>query len=315
MCLTFLSFGGGQDSWTILRLMISDPVFKNKYAPGDLVVVMSDTGDEHSYTLEWVKKAKILCSLHGIDFYHLTNDMGFHRKSWPDLITPQIRNEGGKFKPTMVQLGTKSCTEQLKIGPLYKFLDEWINDKYNYNFPVNKKARGCGKKAIKKFGKENGKIKVLIGFAYGEEKRAKNSKEFEQKILKKKGNIWEKQIVRIFPLIDLKMDRAKCQKYLSKFGSVPMPSNCMRCPYMAPEELLWLYINLPEKFEQWVYIEERKLQRFQGIEKNHGIMNNKKLLNHRLQIVKEKYAHLDDKELHEFLNRYKMSHGCGSGGH
>lgn len=313
--LTVLSFGGGQDSTAILLKLLYDKAFRQKYAPGDLVVVMSDTGDEHDYTIEHVKKIKILCAAHGIEFFHLTSDLGYHVDSWQNLIAPQLRDVGGEFKPTLVQLNTKTCTLQLKIGPIYKWLDEYINTKYSYGIPLSKKTtsgRGHDKRAIKRFGQENGNIRVLIGFAFGEEKRMIKSQRQEAKDHASKKDFWQ-YISRDFPLIDCKWGRAECQEYMSKFGLTVKPSNCMRCPYMSPEELLWLSRTAPAKYAEWVTIEERKIERESGAEKNYGVLCKKELLPATLAKVQAKYAHLSDAELDAFLENYKMNHGCAKG--
>ena len=48
--LTVLSFGGGQDSTTIIEKIIDDEAFRRRYVEGRLLVVMSDTGDEFPET-------------------------------------------------------------------------------------------------------------------------------------------------------------------------------------------------------------------------------------------------------------------------
>lgn len=312
--LTVLSYGGGQDSAALLLLYLFNPDFRKRFASGDFLVVMSNTGDEHDHTYAWVETTKSLCAKHKVPFFFLTKDMGYHIPSWPDLITPQLR-EQGEFKPTLVQLGTKTCTMQLKLGPIYKFLDEWINDKYGYGFPVNEKSRGCRKRAIKRFGEENGKIRILIGFAAGEESRAENSLKLERKQHESEQDSFWRHIERSFPLIDLGLDREACQELIASHGFNVLPSNCMRCPYMSPEELLWLHIHHPGKFEEWERIERNKLDRFRGTEKNHGVFNTKEPLAAKLEKVKAKYAHMPHTELLMFLNDWKMNHGCGSGGY
>ncbi len=305
---TLLSFGGGQDSTAILLKLIHDPAFRGRYAPGELVVVMSDTGNEHNYTYEHVKEMESLCAYHDILFYLLTPDMGFHTDSWPDLITPQMRPEDGELKPTMVQLGTKSCTDNLKLVPIYKMIDEFLNDDLNYGFKRHKN-RGVLKKAIKKFHKDHGKLNVLIGFAYGEEKRAIKSDKLQEKHWNHDGDIWQKALSRQYPLIDLEMDRHKCQEYIEeKLGYCPMPSNCMLCPYQADQEILWLHRNHPEQFDKWIDIESRKFKRYEGIEKNHGVYNSKKTLLDKLKKAQDKHGHLSNEE----LETYKMSHGCST---
>lgn len=326
--LTVLSLGGGQDSTTILLKMIHDLDFKKRYASEDLVVIMSDTGNEHPYTYSHVKKLEEMCLLHSIPFFFLTSDMGYHTPAWPNLIDPQVRPFGGSWKTTMVQTGTKSCTDKLKLGPIYKFLDEYINKKYGYNFPISK-DRGCRKKAIKQFFIDHGRISVLIGFSRGEENRSdksitlqkkQNAKHWEDIRNNKKGS-WQHILDRIFPLIELGMDRKACTDYIESILDYEvLPSNCMLCPYQSPAELLWLSKNHPDMWDKWVNIEMHKIARFKKSEdtivvnqagnkvpfKNHGVYNSKKLLPERLIEAQEKFGYMTDLELHE----YKKFHGC-----
>lgn len=305
--LTILSFGGGQDSTAILLKMIDrNSDVRSRYVKDQLIVVMSDTGDEHPYTYDHVDNMKKICWQNDIPFFFLQKHHGYHVDSWPDLISPQLRSEGGKYKPSMVQLGTKSCTDNLKLTPIYKFVDEYINAKMNYGFTI-RSGRGCNKQAIKKFYKEVGEISVLIGFAKGEESRVQKSEKLEIKEKASDKDGWKKGLKRFYPLIDLGMGREECQKYIKDMiGYCPMPSNCMRCPYQSLQEILWLYRNYPDKFAEWVEIENRKLIRDSDKEKNYGVYANKKTLSEKLTEALEKYGHMTFGE----LNNYKMSHGC-----
>lgn len=58
--LTLLSFGAGQDSTAILLKLIHDADFRTKYAPQDLIVVFSDTGDEHDETYAHLDTRRLL---------------------------------------------------------------------------------------------------------------------------------------------------------------------------------------------------------------------------------------------------------------
>jgi len=328
MKLSILSYGGGQDSKAILTMLINDKEVRAKYAPDQLVVVMSDTGDEHDYTYEDLKEVRDMCAGADIGFHFLTADQKFHAPSWSDLITPQLRDEGEQHKPTMVQLGTKSCTANLKLVPVYKWLDEYVNELGGYDFPVNQKLRGCGKKAMKQWAKDHGDITMLIGFAAGEEKRADAAIKLEAKEKASEKDIFQKAITRRFPLVDMGVDRAGAQRLIKAAGyNCPPPSNCMRCPYMSLPELLWLNKNAPAKFEQWVEIEAKKIKRDStivdtfafdkeaGIEvikefKNNGVFNGKKTLLDKLAEALEKFGHMTDSELDE----YKFSHGCTKNG-
>lgn len=322
--LTVLSYGGGQDSFGILNLLFNDLRLRSKYVTGKLLVVMSATGDEHGYTYENIKRARAMCnSSHNTEFHHITPDMGYHRGSWPDLITPQLRGEGGEYAPTMVQSGTKSCTLQLKIDPIYKFLDEYINNEYGYGHKVHP-GHNCKKRPLKSYFEEFGPLDVVIGFAAGEESRVRKAMALQNN----PPRVWQGHVNRIFPLVELGIDRKQAQRHIRMSGEVvPPPSNCMRCPYMGLQEMLWLHREHPDKFEEWCLIEERKLERYKdqpdrfeidkksNIEylqpfKNHGVYNSAKTLRDRLMEAETKFGDWTTEELFEF----KFSHGCTKNG-
>ena len=50
--LTVLSMGLGQDSTTILFKIVFDAEFRARYAPEKLLVLFSDTGNEHPFTYQ-----------------------------------------------------------------------------------------------------------------------------------------------------------------------------------------------------------------------------------------------------------------------
>lgn len=313
--LTVLSFGGGQDSTAILLKLIYNKTFRKKYAPDHLIVVMSDTGNEHPYTYKHVEIMRRLCEKNSIPFFFLTSDQGYHAPSWPNLIDPQIRPKSSKHKATLVQLGMKSCTDKLKIVPIYKFLDEYVNEQYEYGYKVQE-VRGCRKKALLRYFEEHGHLRVLIGYAKGEEGRAERAMKLQEK-QRKNTRGWQHIIDRQFPLIDIAMNREACVKYIEK--NVPyevMPSNCMLCPYQSLAELLWLARYDPTMFGLWATMEAKKIARYKHLEgtttptgkpfKNFGVYSSVKLLPQRLEDAQEKYGHLSKEELH----RHKKFHGC-----
>lgn len=291
--LTVLSCGGGQDSIALLCKYIYDPEFRKKYAPNDFIVVMSDTGDEHPETYKYVEHITDLCKKHNIEFHFLTKDKGYHRQSWPSLIEWQKRTGN------IVMLGVKSCTDNLKIVPIYKFLDEWVSKKYD--LPYNGR-----KKSIKFFREKfNQNINVLIGISKGEEKRVKTQKQVDYDI---KCGQWKSCITTIYPLIDLGLDRQGCQEFIkSTSNPVPPPSNCMRCPYMNDVELLWLNYYHPGKLIEWADLEETKMKKFANSDrKNCGVFSNTNTIWDRLGKAQKKHGHLSHKELDD----YKFNHGC-----
>ena len=298
--LTLLSFGGGQDSWAMLYKLIYDPSFKKQYAPKDLVVVMSDTGNEHPYTYKSVKEAEALCKKHNIDFMFLTNDMGYHTQGWMSLKDNLIRNKT-ILSATMQK---KSCTSALKINPLEKYMREYMCNRYGFD---NSSAPASWRLYEQKFGT---KVRILIGFAKDEEVRAIKSKKAFKKLLQYK----QRHFQYVFPLIEEGWNRQSTQDIIKQYHPylVP-PSNCMICFYQSDQELIWLERNHPEEFAEWVEMESDKLERFANDPSvtNNGVYG-AVTLPQKLQMAKDKK---DDNGVRlgdytdEQLWEYKMSHG------
>jgi 3'-phosphoadenosine 5'-phosphosulfate sulfotransferase (PAPS reductase)/FAD synthetase len=287
--LTVLSFGGGQDSYAILLKLLNDKAYRKKYAPEELIVLMSDTGNEHDETYILVEKAKTLCWDNGVEFELISNKSSYFPNSWKGgLIDFYERGNrvGSKCFP-------KTCTDNLKIKPIYNFLDRYIYHKYG----MTKYGR---KQAIKEFAVKYGKIDVLIGIARKEEKRASSNEESIHKWM-------QSSINKVYPLIEEGLDRQGCQDYIVSVGQeVPLPSNCILCPFMSLQELLYLSRVMPKWYKKWVQIEQNKIDAntHVGPDKNMGVWG-KDLLPKILIKAKLKYGYMTDEELFE----YKMSHG------
>jgi 3'-phosphoadenosine 5'-phosphosulfate sulfotransferase (PAPS reductase)/FAD synthetase len=300
--LTILSFGGGQDSTTILYKLVFDADFKAKYAPRDLLVLMADTGNEHPETYSHVRNEIVpFCQEHGIEFLFIDNSMGYHGTSWQSL-TQQWR-EGNK--PTIGSLAyPKTCTHNLKLIPQYRYVEEWLPGKYN---SVVNKGR---KNNYVQFAKYYGVIRWLVGIAKGEESRVADAD--------KETALWKKQAVEvIYPLIEIGYDRQACQDYMREVGKeIPMPSNCMYCPFASNHmEILWLEKTYPDKFEEWIELEQAKLDAHKDADKNLGVSGrlhkegDRKgqafTLKDLLKEAKVKYPNVTLNQ----LNEYKWSHG------
>ncbi|MDO3380395.1 hypothetical protein [Geoalkalibacter halelectricus] len=296
--LCVLSFGIGQDSWALLLMLAFDREFRQKYAPGRLLILSAETGDEHPETYQHLEYTRKFCKEHGLEYVHITPDMGHHPATWPGL-REQYRRSNTVGSKTF----RKSCTDNLKLVPIYGYLDSWLGQ--NYNLPSGRKE------AIKLFAQKHGKISVLVGLAAKEEKRCATPGSDPAK--------WRRCSVQIsYPLIDLGMDRADCQQYARSHGQpVPLPSNCMLCPYMNDPELVYLARFHRTDYEQWVEIEHNKIKAcaHQGdltktLNKKGQIVDNsgvwgKKLLPEALKDALAKYGHWSDGQLRE----YKFSHG------
>ena len=289
--LTILSFGGGQDSTTLLYMLIHDPAFRKKYAPGRLWVVMSDTKNEHPETYEHVKKMMKLCVDYRIPFFLIDPADGYHTKGWDGGLIEFYKYYNAIGSKTF----PKTCTDQLKIRPIYKWLDEQIHLVYGYG---KKNVQGkLMKTAIKDYAKAHGKINMMIGIAKGEEKRvAKDG--MKQKWMKN-------SVENVYPLIDLGLDRQGCVDHITSLGEeAPIPSNCILCPFMNLIELLYLYRFHNEDYHTWVILEQNKINNNIGTEKNFGVWG-KKLLPEVLKEALAKHGHMTDAEIKE----YRFSHG------
>jgi len=283
--LTVLSFGGGQDSTAILYLLAEDQEARAKYAPGRLLVIMSDTGDEHQDTLEHVYRIKAYCQVRGIEFAWIRPGDGYHGK-WNEGMRAYHRAHGSIGSKAF----PKTCTDNLKIQPIYRYLEAWVAREYGY--VAGRKA------ALKAFARDHGRIRVLLGIAKGEEKRVSPPETWTP---------WRRLATEAgYPLLDLGLDRAACQAYIASRGhAVPPPSNCITCHFKSPIEILWTARKLPADFADWVALEAAKLKKWaEKGEKNLGV-NGRKTLPQVLAEAEARYGHLTDAELDE----YRMSHG------
>ena len=293
--LTVLWFGGGQDSTALLLMAKYHEQFKAKYCQANFVVVMSDTGNEYPETYNHIANAAKFSRHNGIPFFFLKADMGFHTPSWQTLQTQMKRNNS-----IMSVVGTKSCTDSLKIQPCYKFLDWYVGEKYGFKTGY--------KRGIKAYEKQFGKINVIIGFAKGEDTRIATPADSDKP---DKRPLWMQRTVQYnYPLIDYGMDRQDCQAYIEdkKEFVVPMPSNCMFCMFQSQQEVIFLERFFPKVFDKWVQFENNKIKRDESRgkdpKKNLGVKGNTRLPVF-LQKAKEKYGNWTDEELME----YKFSHG------
>jgi len=320
--LTILSYGGGQDSTTLLYQYVNNADFRKKYAPNKFMVVMSDTGNEHQETEWYVEYIKGYCKDHDVPFFHIGSYSDFFLDGWKGgLVAFMEKNSRVPSKAF-----PKSCTDQLKIRPIYKFLDEFIfkrsptirhivtseikdlekrkvlesitsKDPFAkpHAFPITQK------RTIKAYVKMYGKINVLLGIAKGEESRVAKGHN---------GPVWFQQSInRVYPLIDLGLDRKGCQEYIESIGElVPFPSNCIICPFLSKQELLYMYRFNRQWYDRFVRMEQRKIDRSraegQPDEKNLGVWG-KKLLPEILIEAMELHGEMTDDELKD----YKMSHG------
>lgn len=288
--MTVFSFGAGQESFAILLMIIFNKDFREKYVKGTLIVVGSDTGDEHPHTYETIERARVLCKEHGIEFYWVTADMGFHPKTWQSLFA-QYRKTSTIGSAAFQQ----TCTDNLKVKVVDNFVENWIKGKLN--------SEASRKKSYYQMTEVVGdKIRLILGFAKGEEKRTSKGNKYDA--------IWKKaNVERCFPLIIEGLDRQACIDINTSYNFEVWPSNCMRCFYQSDQEVLWLFRFHPEKFWEWVDAEKNKKEKWKhrDLEEpptNYGVYG-KITLEQKLEKAQKLYGHWTDEE----LNEYKFSHG------
>lgn len=291
--LTVLSFGAGQESSSLLERILAEQELREEIAPEALLVLCSDTVDEHPPTYLHILATESMCKKHkNVDFVQIRPSMGFHTPSWNGGLREHYRRNRTVGSKAFV----KSCTDNLKIKPIYNYLNYYISQRYGFDRhgPV-----WNGRYSIVSFAQKYGKIRMLLGFGKGEESRISDEEACPK---------WmQLSIIRQFPLIDWGWDRAKCQDYIRSLGKpVPPPSNCMLCPWMNKIELLWLARRYPADFQEWVELEKAKLEKFAHLgERNVGVFGSRKTLPEILAEAEKQHGHMTLEELED----YRFSHG------
>ncbi len=285
--ITVLSLGAGQESTALALMMLRDAEFRKRWATGRYLCLMSDTGDEHPETYENVRRLQDLYAERDEEFHFLEAGGSWHSEAWPDLLTFYRRGDriGSKSFP-------KSCSHNLKIAVIYRFLEELLATDYGVTW---------GKKqGFHEYTSLSGQpIGVLIGFS-AEEAGRRLSKD-------DKAPKWMKETIdRKYPLIEMGFSRKDCQGYMRSAGfPLPYPSLCRHCPYKSELDILRMSREDPDGFWEWVELERNKLDahanRFPDLpeEKNHGVFGSATTLPIVLERAKEKYGHLSNRELTE----------------
>lgn len=306
--LSVLSFGAGTDSSAILEMLLENKDgFRDKYAPNDLLIIMSDTQDEFPETYKHVEHVTEQCASAGVEFVFITSDMGYHSDSWLGLR---------HFYRTKGTIGSKmfpkTCTSRLKLQPIYRFLEQYLAKNYGVTHG--------NKRGFYQFVSRYGKIDMMLGIAKGEERRVAKAD--------KNPNKWYRENINpVYPLIDLGMDRAACQDYLQTKGLKILPSNCKACPFMSIEELEYLRRFENDSLTDLVELEAAKIARFTHLEavevtdkegntlfkrdgspkttnKNYGVWGTT-LLPAKIEQAKEMFAEASD----DYIREYRYSHG------
>jgi hypothetical protein len=283
--MTIFSFGLGQESLTLLYKLGTDTGFYVKHVQGKLLVVGSDTGNEHPHTYAILPMVKAFCAVHNIEFKWVTSDMGYHPRTWKSL-TYQYRLNSSIGSAAFRQ----SCTDNLKVKVVDNYVEGWLMKNH---FNVTRK------RAYRRYAERYGKFRLILGFAKGEESRTENGNKYDP--------VWKKAtVLRHYPLLEEGLDRQECIHINRQAWHMEIwPSNCMICFYQSDQEVLWLYRNYPQVFRDWVDMETAKLGKYKEVgDKNYGVYGKMTLLD-KLDKATKLYGHWTN----EMLSDYKFSHG------
>ncbi len=294
--LTVLWFGAGQDSTALLYLSQFDSVFQTRFV-GDsqLLVVGSDTGNEWDETYDHIAGVSQFCAERAVPFHFITPDQGYHGATWQSLPAQMERNDN-----IMSVAGIKSCTDNLKIKVCYRFLADYLRQQYGYE--------GSKVQVFDQYREIFGKLTCWIGFAKGEESRQLDRAQIElfPNAIKDPRPKWMLRNIRQrYPLIELGLDRAGCQRIIAGYGRwVPPPSNCWMCPFQNDVELVYLFRTRPDRWQYWVEREAAKIAKNKTRTRNLGVKG-ELLLPAVLERALQRYGHHTVDELRE----YRFSHG------
>lgn len=226
-----LSLGAGVQSST-LALMA---------AYGDIepidAAVFADTQGEPKSVTEWLETLRGLVNAapHPFPIYTITagsleevsTNTKCSKKTGNHYVRQMIPAFVARHDGSHGLLGRR-CTAEYKIRPLNVFSRKLV--------PVK---RGC-KHVV---------CHTLIGISYDEVQRMKPSREPWSE------NIW--------PLIDLKMTRQDCLKWMESHGFPRPPrSACVFCPFHSDEEWRRLKTDEPEEFTRAVLFEQKMQHAF-----------------------------------------------------
>lgn len=206
--LKTLSLGGGVQSSTITEMII-----EGFLEPID-AIIFADTGDEPQYVYDHVqylrgRLTKVNIPLIVVNNGNLLNDLysGKRFVALP-LLTKQLIPINDKASRVQVGRLQRQCTKEYKIFPI----ERWIKQELLRRELAKRDKRGAIRinKGVS--------VETWLGISLDEVGRMKPSR--------------TRWIDNRWPLIDLRMSRADCIRWLQDRGlPVPNKSSCRICPY------------------------------------------------------------------------------------
>lgn len=213
--LTYLSLGGGVQSSAMLVMAA-----QGKYGvPRPDVAIFADTQGEIAKTYTWLDKLKSWAERAGIKVVFTTkgsleNDVLVGVGKSHASIPAFIKNEDGSKG-----IQRRLCTWDYKLMALEAEVRRQLGLK------KGQRAKGVYK------------CRALIGISYDEIVRMKPSR--------------LEWIDNAYPLVDAKLTRTDCQKFLmDEMGEVPPRSSCYFCPHHSDEYWKWIRDEHPGDFHK-----------------------------------------------------------------
>jgi hypothetical protein len=220
---TFFSFGGGVQSSGLAALLVASPeVFAAKGIPLPNQIIFADTGAERGAVLQNVEVIFQRLRAKGFDCVTVQKE-GDTIESDRGLASAPwfFPDEEGKRG----QL-PRQCTSDYKIRPIQKAM---------------RALQGIAPR------QRNNTVNLWLGISTDEARRAKPD-----------ASQW---VNRMFPLLDLGLDRGTCSILSEKvFGYAPPKSACYFCPYTHPSQWITLRNNDPDTFQRAVEVDKRLRQ-------------------------------------------------------
>ncbi len=202
---------------------------------------------------------------HGIPFYYLATSDGYHTGSWRGGLEGFYEAHdavGSKAFP-------KTCSVRLKTDPIGAFLERFVADAYGLANPGRKRSLYS---FVERY---QTKVRVVLGMAKGEERRcAARAPTLFPLPASRREPLWlQRTYERVYPLIDLGLDRAAAQHLIARRAPfpVPVPSNCRMCPFASDAEIAYVDRRFPGDMERWCTYEERKLLKNAHQPRNLGV--------------------------------------------
>jgi hypothetical protein len=215
--------GGGIQSTTLVEMMISGEL------PWVDAIIYAENNDgrltrEHIERLE----ARVRRASNYVQFIRVGEEMALtdtirDRASGSSGYGQGSRFVSAPFFTSNGGQGKRQCTREFKAEPLERKQRELLGYKPRQRIPA-------------------GSLEVWIGFTTDEVVRA--------------GAAFAPWIVNRFPLLEKRMSRQDCVRWLTERGRpVPPKSACIFCPYRSDAEWRWLRDNDPESWVQALEID------------------------------------------------------------